>query len=527
MSMLMSKAALTQYGLTNLGNVYWNLPAPLLIEHALARKEGVLAANGAFTAVTGVYTGRSPKDKFIVSHRESSQKIWWGDINHPVSSENFETLRLSLAAYLQERDVYVLDAAVGADPEYRMPVQVITELAWHNLFARQLFLRSTPTDAQSKLPGFTVICVPNFKTNPAIHGTRSEAAVILDFEQRLVLIAGTHYAGEIKKSIFTVLNFLLPAQDVLPMHCSANVGAQNDVTLFFGLSGTGKTSLSTDPQRPLIGDDEHGWGENGVFNFEGGCYAKCIHLSRKYEPHIWNAIRFGAVYENVVLKEGSREPDYDDGSLTENTRAAYPIDFIDDVIESGMGGHPNVIIFLSADSFGVLPPISKLTTEQAMYYFLSGYTSKLAGTERGVTTPQATFSSCFGAEFLPLSPIEYANLLRDRIEKHQARCYLINTGWTGGPYGVGERININYTRSMVRAAISGALEQVETVTDAVFGLHVPVSCPDVPEAMLIPRNTWADKDAYDQQSVDLAARFKKNFAKFELSSDEVRNAGPR
>lgn len=524
---MMSREALKEYGLTNLGNVYWNLPVPLLVEHALARKEGELASNGAFAALTGIYTGRSPKDKFIVSHKESEQTIWWGAINHPIPYENFETLRLSLAAYLQERDVYVLDAEVGADPDYRMPVQVITELAWHSLFARQLFLRPKTSEVQSDRPGFTVICVPNFKTDPDIHGTRSEAAVILDFEHRLVLIAGTHYAGEIKKSIFTVLNYLLPAEDVLPMHCSANVGSAGDVALFFGLSGTGKTSLSTDPERPLIGDDEHGWGENGVFNFEGGCYAKCIHLSRKYEPHIWNAIRFGAVYENVVLKEGSRDPDYDNDSLTENTRAAYPIEFIDDVIESGMGGHPGVILFLSADSFGVLPPISKLTTEQAMYYFLSGYTSKLAGTERGVTTPQATFSSCFGAEFLPRSPIEYANLLRTRIESHHVSCYLLNTGWTGGPYGTGERISIGYTRSMVHAAISGALENVETVTDPVFGLHVPVHCPDVPTSMLIPRNTWADKDAYDRQSVDLAARFKKNFEEFSLPTMDIQNAGPR
>ena len=525
---MMSGQALETYGLSNLGNVYRNLPPAVLVEHALARKEGVLAANGAFAAVTGIYTGRSPRDKFIVPHEEYAAKIWWGEINHPLDFAHFEELRHSLAAYLQGREVYVLDAAAGADPEYRMPIQVITEYAWHNLFTRQLFLRSTPADLNSNRPGFTILCVPNFKTDPHIHGTRSEAAVILDFEARLILIAGTQYAGEMKKSIFTVLNYLLPAEGVLPMHCSANVGPDGDVALFFGLSGTGKTSLSTDPGRRLIGDDEHGWGENGVFNFEGGCYAKCIHLSRKYEPHIWNALRFGAVYENVVLKAETNEPDYDDDSLTENTRAAYPIEFIDNVIESGMGGHPNVVIFLSADSFGVLPPISKLTTEQAMYYFLSGYTSKLAGTERGVTTPQATFSSCFGAEFLPLPPIEYANLLRERIEKHAVSCYLINTGWTGGAYGVGERININYTRAMVQAALSGVLQDVETVTDPIFGLHSPTACPDVPSELLQPRKTWADKDAYDRQAVELAARFKQNFAQFELSSsDSVRQAGPQ
>jgi phosphoenolpyruvate carboxykinase (ATP) len=454
-------------------------------------------------------------------------KIWWGENNHPMTPETFEIVRRSLADYLQGRDVYVLDAAASADPRYRMPIQVITELAWHNLFAHQLFLRRNESDATSDNPGFTILCVPNFHTNPHSHGTRSDVAIIIDFKERLVLIAGTQYAGEMKKSIFTVLNFLLPAEGVLPMHCSANVGQEGDVALFFGLSGTGKTSLSADPSRHLIGDDEHGWGENGVFNFEGGCYAKCINLSQKYEPQIWNAVRFGSVYENVVLDEKTREPEYDNDSLTENTRVAYPIEYIDNVIETGMGGHPKAVIFLSADSFGVLPPISKLTTEQTMYYFLSGYTSKLAGTEAGITTPQATFSSCFGAAFLPLRPGEYANLLRERIEKHNVRCYLINTGWTGGPYGTGERININYTRAMVRAAISGVLDDVEMVVDPIFGLHSPTTCPDVPAELLIPRNTWNDKDAYDRQAADLAARFKKNFDQFTEVSDAVISAGPR
>jgi len=527
MTIMMSRKALEEYGLVNLGKIYWNLSPAVLVEHALARNEGMLASNGAFAATTGVHTGRSPKDKYVVANEESATKIWWGEINHPMSPEVFELVRNNLAAYLQGRDVFVLDAAACADPAYRMPVQVITELAWHNLFARQLFLRSNESDLNSSQPGFTILCVPNFHTDPRTHGTRSEAAIIIDFEERLILIAGTQYAGEMKKSIFTVLNFILPAEGVLPMHCSANVGPDGDVALFFGLSGTGKTSLSADPSRHLIGDDEHGWGDNGVFNFEGGCYAKCINLSQKYEPQIWNAIRFGAVYENVVLKKGSREPDYADESLTENTRAAYPVDFIDNVVESGRAGQPQAVLFLSADSFGVLPPISKLTTEQAMYYFLSGYTSKLAGTEAGVTTPEATFSPCFGAAFLPLQPAEYANLLRERIEKHNVRCYLINTGWTGGPYGVGERININYTRAMVRAAISGALEHVETVTDPTFRLHVPTSCPDVPDSLLVPRNTWADKEAYDRHVADLAERFKKNFTQFALPSEEVRNAGPR
>src|SRR5712692_8611360 len=381
MTIMMSRKALEEYGLVNLGQIHWNLAPAVLVEHALAREEGVLAANGAFAATTGTHTGRSPKDKFIVSNEEYAAKIWWGENNHPMSPETFEVVRRSLAAYLQGRDVYVLDAAAGADPGYRMPIQVITELAWHDLFARQLFLRSNESDLTSQSPGFTILCVPNFQTDPRTHGTRSEAAIIIDFEERLVLIAGTQYAGEMKKSIFTVLNFILPAEGVLPMHCSANVGTGGDVALFFGLSGTGKTSLSADPSRRLIGDDEHGWSDNGVFNFEGGCYAKTIHIRKEYEPQIWDAIRFGAVYENVVLNPKTREPDYSDDSITENTRAAYPVDFIDNVVESGRAGHPKAIIFLSADSFGVLPPISKLTTEQAMYYFLSGYTSKLAGTE--------------------------------------------------------------------------------------------------------------------------------------------------
>jgi phosphoenolpyruvate carboxykinase (ATP) len=527
MTMMMSRKALEEYGLVNLGTIHWNLPPTVLIEHALLRKEGQLASNGAICATTGSHTGRSPKDKFIVSNDEYAEKIWWGENNHPMSQETFEIVRRSLADYLQGRDVYILDAAAGADPRYRMPIQVITELAWHNLFSHQLFLRANESDQTSDRPGFTILCVPHFRMNPRVHGTRSETAIIIDFEERLVLIAGTEYAGEMKKAIFTVLNFILPAEGVLPMHCSANIGAQGDVALFFGLSGTGKTSLSADPDRRLIGDDEHGWGDNGVFNFEGGCYAKCINLSKEHEPQIYNAVRFGAVCENVVLNEKTREPDYADSSLTENTRVAYPVDYIENVVTSGMGGHPNAVIFLSADSFGVLPPIAKLTTEQAMYYFLSGYTSKLAGTERGVTSPQATFSSCFGAAFLPLRPGEYANLLRERIERHDVRCYLINTGWTGGPYGVGQRMKIGYTRAMVRAAISGEIEKAEMVTDPIFGLQMPKYCPDVPSMVLQPRETWSDKEAYDRQASDLAARFKKNFEQFVLVDASVRQAGPR
>ncbi len=527
MTMLMSRKALEEYGLVNLGTIHWNLPPAQLVECALARLEGQLASNGAFCATTGAYTGRTPKDKSIVSHDDYAEDIWWGDNNHPLSAETFAGIRQSLADYLQGREVYVLDAAAGADPRYRMPIQVITELAWHNLFVHQLFLRTNESDQMSDRPGFTILCVPHFRTNPQVHGTRSGAAIIIDFKERLVLIAGTEYAGEMKKSIFTVLNFLLPAEGVLPMHCSANVGPDDDVALFFGLSGTGKTSLSADPQRRLIGDDEHGWGDNGVFNFEGGCYAKCINLSQEYEPQIWNAVRFGSVCENVVLNPTTREPDYRDASLTENTRVAYPVDYINNVIPSGVGGHPQSVIFLSADSFGVLPPIAKLTTEQAMYYFLSGYTSKLAGTEAGVTTPQATFSACFGAAFLPLRPGEYANLLRERIEKHHVRCYLINTGWSGGPYGVGQRININYTRAMVQAAISGAIEHSDMLVDSTFGFCVPTLCPGVPADILWPRKNWPDPAAYDKQAEHLARLFKENFAQFASLTNEIRNAGPR
>ncbi len=527
MTMLMSRKALEEYGLVNLGAIHWNLAPAQLVECALARREGQIASNGAFCATTGAYTGRTPKDKFIVSHDDYAQDIWWGDNNHPMSADAFAGIRQSLADYLQGREVYVLDAAAGADPRYRMPIQVITELAWHNLFAHQLFLRANESDQMSERPGFTILCVPHFRTNPHVHGTRSGAAIIVDFKERLVLIAGTEYAGEMKKSIFTVLNFLLPSEGVLPMHCSANVGSDDDVALFFGLSGTGKTSLSADPHRHLIGDDEHGWGDNGVFNFEGGCYAKCINLSQEYEPQIWQAVRFGSVCENVVLDATTREPDYRDATLTENTRVAYPVEYIDNVIPSGTAGHPQSVIFLSADSFGVLPPIAKLTTEQAMYYFLSGYTSKLAGTEAGVTTPQATFSACFGAAFLPLRPGEYANLLRERIEKHNVRCYLINTGWSGGPYGVGQRININYTRAMVQAAISGAIEQSDMLIDSTFGFRVPIQCPGVPADILWPRKNWPDPATYDQQAALLARLFKENFAQFAFLADEVRNAGPR
>ena len=423
----------------------------------------------------------------------------------------------------------MVDSRLGADPQYGITVRTIAELAWHNYFARLLF-RDAPIGRQRGWkPDFTVIAAPFFLASPAVDGTKTETAIVLDFERRVCLICGTEYAGEIKKSMFTVMNYLLPLQGVFPMHCSASMGEGGDVALFFGLSGTGKTTLSTDPTRRLIGDDEHGWSDDGVFNFEGGSYAKMIHLSRKYEPLIWGAMRFGAVMENVVLDPDTREPDYDDGSLTENTRGAYPLDYVGGVVESGIGGHPAAILFLTADASGVLPPIATLTPAQARYHFLSGYTSKLAGTERGLgDEPEATFSTCFASPFLPMPPQVYSQLLGERLAKHGSRCYLVNTGWSGGPYGVGERMNIDYTREMVRAAIRGDLEGVEHVADPVFGLHVPKHCPGVPDEVLQPRATWQDPEQYDRKARQLAAQFDRNFARYaDDVPAEVREAGPR
>jgi phosphoenolpyruvate carboxykinase (ATP) len=443
----------------------------------------------------------------------SAARVAWGSVNQPISPEQFQRLRGRVVAYLHEREVHVLDATVGADPRYSLRVRLVSEYAWHALFAHQLFRRPHPEE--HSLPTWTILAAPRFLAEPALDGTHSETAVMLDFEQRVVLICGTEYAGEIKKAIFTVMNYWLPELGVLPMHCSANVGAAGDTALFFGLSGTGKTTLSADPERTLIGDDEHGWGEHGVFNIEGGCYAKCIGLSRQREPQIYDAIRFGAVLENVVLDPATGEPDYDDGSVTENTRAAYPVAYIPGAEPSGLAGHPRTIVFLTADAFGVLPPIARLTPQQARYHFLSGYTAKLAGTEVGVEGAQATFSACFGAPFLPLAPQVYAELLGEKMVRHGARVFLLNTGWTGGPVGVGRRISLDATRTMVRAALAGALDDVPTYTDAVFGLHVPRHIPGVPEALLHPRATWPDPAAYDAQAQRLAARFEENYTRFE------------
>jgi len=518
--------SLESVGLYNTGRVYHNLSVPGLVKKATYRGEGTLSSSGALCVRTGRYTGRSPQDKFIVESPQVSGEIWWGPVNRPISPEKFEQLHRRLCAYLQGRELFVFDGFVGSEMNYRYPIRFINELAWQNMFARQLFLRPGPQEQESFKPYFTVICAPGFQADPTVDGTHSEAFVILDFEKRMILIGGTHYAGEIKKSIFSVMNYLLPRRGVLSMHCSANVGKEGDVTLFFGLSGTGKTSLSADPDRFLIGDDEHGWSEHGIFNLEGGCYAKCIDLSREREPQIWNAIKFGAVVENVVAHPATGELDFGDKTITENTRAGYPVDFIPDAVVPGVAGHPNVIIFLTADAFGVLPPVSRLNSDQAMYHFLSGYTSKLAGTERGVTTPVATFSTCFGAPFLPLPPTVYARLLKEKIDRRGADVYLVNTGWIGGPYGVGERVDILYTRRMVRAAITGKLTSASYKKDPVFNLMVPRECPGVPKEILWPEDTWKDKEAFQKQAQVLAERFVHNFSVFADIQGDLAAAGP-
>ncbi|MBB3906980.1 phosphoenolpyruvate carboxykinase (ATP) [Anoxybacillus rupiensis] len=507
-------------------NIQQNLSVSQLVEKVLERKEGMLTATGAVATTTGKYTGRSPKDKYIVAEASTKEKIDWGTVNQPISEEVFDQLYHKVIDYLMQKDeIFVFKGFAGADPAYRLPIQVINEFAWHNLFAHQLFIRPTQEELETHDAQFTVISAPNFKADPAVDGTKSETFIIISFERRIVLIGGTEYAGEIKKSIFSVMNFLLPEQNILPMHCSANVGPEGDVALFFGLSGTGKTTLSADPKRRLIGDDEHGWSNSGVFNIEGGCYAKCINLSREKEPQIFDAIRFGAVLENVVLDENTRIPDYDNATLTENTRAAYPIQSIDNIVDPSVAGHPATIVFLTADAFGVLPPISKLTKEQAMYHFLSGYTSKLAGTERGITSPQATFSTCFGAPFLPLPATRYAEMLGKKIDEHQVQVFLVNTGWTGGEYGVGSRMKLQYTRAMVQAALEGELNNVETVQDPIFGLQIPAHVPGVPDEVLLPKNTWADQEAYEQKAKDLAAKFRENFKKFTNVDPSIEKLG--
>ncbi|MEH6990251.1 phosphoenolpyruvate carboxykinase (ATP) [Cytobacillus firmus] len=514
--------------LLNGSNIQVQLSVPQLVEKVLNRNEGSLTSTGAVRATTGKYTGRSPKDKYIVEEASNKDKMDWGSVNQPISEEAFSNLYNKVINYLKEKEeVFVFKGFAGADKKHRMPIQVINEYAWHNLFAHQLFIRPAEDELLDHQAEFTVISAPNFKADPAVDGTKSETFIIISFERRTVLIGGTEYAGEMKKSIFSVMNYMLPENGILPMHCSANVGREGDVALFFGLSGTGKTTLSADPNRKLIGDDEHGWSANGVFNIEGGCYAKCINLSREKEPQIFDAIRFGAVLENVVVNSETRVADYDDSTLTENTRAAYQLQAIDNIVDPSIAGHPNTIVFLTADAFGVLPPISKLSKEQAMYHFLSGYTSKLAGTERGITSPQATFSTCFGSPFLPLPANRYAEMLGEKIDEHNAKVFLVNTGWTGGEYGVGERMKLAYTRAMVEAALEGELNNVETIKDEIFGLEIPQHVTGVPDEVLQPHKTWADQAAYEAKAKELAAKFRENFKKFtSVSSDIEEKGGP-
>lgn len=509
-------------------NVQIQLSVPQLVEKVLTRKEGLLTSTGAVRATTGKYTGRSPKDKYIVQEASVIDKIDWGSVNQPISEEAFSKLYTKVIDFLKKQDeVFVFNGFAGADKKYRLPIQVINEYAWHNLFAHQLFIRPNDEELLEHHSEFTVISAPNFKADPTVDGTKSETFIIISFEKRVVLIGGTEYAGEMKKSVFSLMNYLLPEQDIFPMHCSANVGREGDVALFFGLSGTGKTTLSADANRRLIGDDEHGWSANGVFNIEGGCYAKCIGLTREKEPQIFDAIHFGTVLENVVVNNESRVADYDDSSLTENTRAAYPLQAISNIVDPSVAGHPNTIIFLTADAFGVLPPISKLTKEQAMYHFLSGYTSKLAGTERGVTSPEATFSTCFGSPFLPLPATVYAEMLGKKIDEHNSQVFLVNTGWTGGEYGVGNRMKLAYTRSMVQAALEGELNHVETTKDPIFGLNIPVHVTGVPDEVLQPNKTWTDQAGYETKAKELAAKFRENFKKFgNVSMDIEEKGGP-
>jgi len=520
---------LDHHGLAPSKEVFWNLSPARLYEESLARGETKLVHMGGIAAITAPHTGRSPNDRFVVRDEASEDAVDWGNVNVPLAPEHYEALRADVVAYLNGRDLFVRDARAGADPRYGLNVRVVSDSAWHSLFAYNMFLRLDEKDLSGFEPGFTILHAPELQADPARHGSRSSTAVVINFGRREVLIAGTRYAGEIKKSIFSVLNHMLPEDDVFPMHCSANVGEDGDVALFFGLSGTGKTTLSADASRGLIGDDEHGWSEHGVFNFEGGCYAKTIRLSKEGEPEIYAATQmFGTILENVILDEESREIDFDADTITENTRASYPIHYIPNAVIPGVAGHPRNVVFLTADAFGVLPPISRLTPEQAMYHFLSGYTAKVAGTERGITEPKATFSACFGAPFLPRHPGAYAEMLGARLREHGAAVWLVNTGWSGGGYGVGSRMKLGYTRAMVSAALAGELDGVEFAEDPVFGLAVPTSVPGVPSEVLRPRDTWADGAAYDAAAAKLAGMFRENFKKFEGQvPEEVRNAGPR
>jgi phosphoenolpyruvate carboxykinase (ATP) len=521
---------LSGQGIKPKGEVHWNLITPELVKNAMRRNEAELAEMGPLVAITTPHTGRSPNDKFVVKEPETQNDVDWGKVNHPMSPEHFEVLLADVQAYLgSQPELFIQDLFCGADPAHRLSVRYVTPNAWHSMFVRNMFIRPEPADLPTFDPNFTVLHAPEVQADPARHGTKTGTFIVLNLAKRMVVIGGTRYAGELKTSMFTVMNYMMPKQDVLSMHCSANIGKKGDTALFFGLSGTGKTTLSADPERSLIGDDEHGWANDGVFNFEGGCYAKVINLSKETEPDIYQTTQmFGTILENVVLDPLTKKVKFEDQSITENTRASYPLHYIRNHVTNGRGGHPQNIIFLTADAFGVLPPISRLTPEQAMYYFLSGYTAKVAGTERGVTEPQATFSACFGAVFLVWHPTKYAQMLGTLLRKHKSRVWLVNTGWSGGAYGTGQRMKLPYTRAMIRAALSGKLDDAATVTDPFFGLHIPKEVPDVPANILLPRDSWKDGTAYDEQAQKLAGMFRKNFEKFGTGIDErIRAAGPK
>jgi len=529
---LMTKSSdekLSIIGIEKVSEAFWNLTPAELVEHALKNKEGVLTDDGALMADTGTFTGRSPKDRFVVEDETTADSVWWGDINIAISPEKFDGLHRKMVDFLKNKKVYVRDAYAGVDPNYRLNLRVVNTHAWHNLFCHNMFLRPQADELKNFKPNFTIICAPDFEADPEVDGTRQKNFAILNLSKRMILIGGTGYAGEMKKGIFSVLNYILPHEHkVLSMHCSANIGDKGDTAIFFGLSGTGKTTLSADPKRGLIGDDEHGWTENGVFNFEGGCYAKAINLTRENEPEIWDAIKFGSIVENTRFYPNTRTVDYTNSSVTENTRTAYPIHHISNAVSPSIGGIPKNIFFLTADAFGVIPPISKLNTSQAMYHFISGYTAKVAGTEVGVTEPQKTFSACFGAAFLPLHPTEYATLFGKKMEEQQVNVWLINTGWTGGPYGVGNRMKLKYTRAMISAALEGNLANVDFKNHEIFGVSVPQTCPNVPDDILNPRNTWSDKEAYDKKANDLAKSFVENFEKYaEYANDNIMAGAPK
>ncbi|PRY90644.1 phosphoenolpyruvate carboxykinase (ATP) [Mongoliibacter ruber] len=521
--------SLSDLGIETSKKVFWNLQPAELVEHAIKNQEGVLTDTGALMADTGAFTGRSPKDRFIVKDELTRDSIWWGDINIPIEEQKFDQIYSKMLDFIKDKDLYVRDAYAGADQKYRLNIRVINTLAWHNMFCYNMFLRPSKDELENFSNEFTIICAPDFKSDPSEDGTRQENFAIINLSKKILLIGGTAYAGEMKKGIFSVLNFILPHKhSVLSMHCSANVGKNGDSAIFFGLSGTGKTTLSADPNRGLIGDDEHGWNEESIFNFEGGCYAKVIDLTREKEPEIWDAIRFGAIVENTRFLPNTRTVDYTNKEVTENTRTSYPIEHIFNAITPSKAGIPKNIFFLTADAFGVIPPISKLNKSQAMYHFISGYTAKVAGTEVGVVEPKTTFSACFGAAFLPLHPTKYAALFGEKMEKHQVNVWLINTGWTGGPYGVGKRMKLAYTRAMITAALNGELDHVSYRQHSVFGVSIPESCPNVPVDVLSPRATWSDREAYDKKARELGTEFIKNFEKYsDYATEDILAGAPK